>query len=587
MSRDLDAYYEAELDRLYHEAGEFARRRGKIAARLKMGSRGSQDPHVERLLQGFAFVAAGIRQRLDEDFPLLAETLLSALHPHLLQPRPSMAIVRLTAAAAVSGVPGGYPVPENTYVTAAAMDGSVRKYKTRYPVKLLPVEVADAELLPVPPGMPVPDSAVTMLTLRLRVTVPGQTFGSLGITGVRLFLNTPRHQRSALYGFLFSPLETEVHAQMSEGELHGAAKIVPVGFDTGEGVLPYAAPTPEGYQLLADYFTFPEKFCFFDVMDLPPGGDATEMEIRIFGGPMPSEMVVRGDHFLLGCSPAVNLFETDLHLSLTHEQPEYRLAVADEFGNGCHVYCVDTVTAVPARGGRFNVDPFYPFRYVDDDEELAMFYLVRRRGEDVYLALVDQRNSGSRWEPAQLSVSALCFHGPSGSPLPPHPVLAMPERQNAVERVDMIGDPTRSLFPESGQGSQWRLMSHLVLNHLSLSGGGEGAAALREILRLYDWDGGVENRSRIGGVRSINSRRRIFRPDADNPDLLGCFLGGLEVDVAVRDEIAGDALFAAVLESFLAGHATLNTPLRIRVCSELPGGKSWLFPTRMGARRLI
>lgn len=587
MSRDLDAYYEAELDRLYREAGEFARRRGKIAARLKMGGHGSQDPHVERLLQGFAFVVAGIRQRLDEDFPLLTETLLSALYPHLLLPRPSMAVVRLTAAAAVSGVPGGYPVPENSTVTATAVDGSVRKYRTRYPVKLLPVEVANAQLLPVPPGMPVPDSAVTMLTLRLRISAPGQTFGTLGISAIRLFLNAPRHQRSALYGFMFSPLGVEVRFHNDAGEQRGTAKIIPVGFEAGEGVLPYAAPTPEGYRLLADYFTFPEKFCFFDVADFPPGGDATEMDVRIFGGPMPAGTVVRSDHFVPGCTPAVNLFEADLHLSLTHEQPEYRLAPADEFGGGCRIYSVDAVTAAPARGGRFTVDSFYPFRHVDSEDEPAMFYLVRRHGEDVFLALVDQRSGDSRWESAQLSVSALCFHAAAAAPLPPHPILAMPDRQNAVERVDMVGDPTRPLFPESGHGAQWRLMSHLVLNHLSLSGAEEGAAALREILRLYDWDGGVENRLRIGGVRSIDSRRRIFRPDADNPDLLGCFLGGLEVDVAVRDDIAGDALFAAVLECFLAGHATLNTPIRIRVCSELPGGKAWEFPTRMGARRLL
>lgn len=594
MSEGIDAYYERELDRIYTEAESFARQRGKIAGRLLLGSRGSRDPHVERLLQGFAYIAAGIRERLDEDFPLLTETLLSSLHPHLLRPRPSMAVVKLSGSKAISGVPGGYAVPAGRIVTAVASDGSERRFVMRYPVFLYPLDVTEATILPVPPDIQAPFDAVTMLKVRVTVNAQGETFGSLGVRSLRFHLNTPRHIRSALYGFLFTPssveisfIDPETGEETKAKPLTGGVDLHRVGFADSESMLPYAPSTLNGYRLLADYFSFPEKFCFFDLDNIPAGAGATEMVIRVFGGRIPQDMTVEANHFLLGCTPIANLFEHNVQFTLTHEQPEYRLSPSVEAGAGCRLYSVDKVVVTPTRGSRqFEMKPFFPFRAVEPDEETDIFYLVRRRGEETYLAFADIRTGHARWEAAQLSVSTTCFHGPSAASIPPRAVFSMPG-QNVIETVTVISEPTRPVFPDSGHEAHWRLMSHLVLNHLSLSGGKSGAGALREILRLYDWDGSQENRSRIGSIRSIESRKRIFLPDAANADLAGCFLGGLEIDVELRDDTADDALFASILEAFIAGHAALNTPLAIRVGSDLPGGKEWRFQTRMGTRRSI
>ena len=80
MQADLPDYYERELGYLRQTAQEFAEKYPKIASRLVLGEKDNPDPHVERLLEGFAFLAARIHVKLDDDFPEISETLLNVVY---------------------------------------------------------------------------------------------------------------------------------------------------------------------------------------------------------------------------------------------------------------------------------------------------------------------------------------------------------------------------------------------------------------------------------------------------------------------------------------------------------------------------
>lgn len=88
--------YLQELRWLRAASGEFSRQHPKIAARLRLSEFDCPDPHVERLLEGFALQSARLNQRLDEGFSELSESLLELLTPHLLRPYPSFATARFT-----------------------------------------------------------------------------------------------------------------------------------------------------------------------------------------------------------------------------------------------------------------------------------------------------------------------------------------------------------------------------------------------------------------------------------------------------------------------------------------------------------
>src|SRR5450631_1477118 len=95
MSDALLPYYDRELAAIRKLAGEFAAANPNVAKRLRMTPEAVDDPHVERLLEGVAFLAARVQHRLDDELPELSDALLELLCPHLLAPVPSMTTLRL------------------------------------------------------------------------------------------------------------------------------------------------------------------------------------------------------------------------------------------------------------------------------------------------------------------------------------------------------------------------------------------------------------------------------------------------------------------------------------------------------------
>lgn len=72
MDERLLEHYNTELRHLREMAGEFANEFPKIAGRLALDKDAKEicpDPYVERLLEGFAYLAARIHLKLDAEFP--------------------------------------------------------------------------------------------------------------------------------------------------------------------------------------------------------------------------------------------------------------------------------------------------------------------------------------------------------------------------------------------------------------------------------------------------------------------------------------------------------------------------------------
>src|SRR5882757_3782516 len=95
MRDELLDYYDKELKYLRRSAVQFAEKYPGVAARLVLEPNQCEDPHVERLLEAFAFLAARIHLKIDDEFPEITEALLSILYPHYIRPLPSMSIVEM------------------------------------------------------------------------------------------------------------------------------------------------------------------------------------------------------------------------------------------------------------------------------------------------------------------------------------------------------------------------------------------------------------------------------------------------------------------------------------------------------------
>src|SRR3954463_9550032 len=104
-------YYERELQHVREMGGEFAREYPKIAGRLGLEGFECADPYVERLLEGFAFLAARVQLKIDAEFPRFTQHLLELVYPHYLAPTPSMAVVQLRPDLTEGSLGSGFRIP--------------------------------------------------------------------------------------------------------------------------------------------------------------------------------------------------------------------------------------------------------------------------------------------------------------------------------------------------------------------------------------------------------------------------------------------------------------------------------------------
>src|SRR5213593_3712286 len=298
MRDELLAYYERELTFLRLLGAEFAEKYPKIAGRLILEEDKCEDPHVERLIEAFAFLAGRIHRKLDDELPEITESLLNVLYPHYLAPIPSMSVVQFAMDPAQAKLQTGQTIPRDSMLSSKPVDGTPCRFRTCYPVTIWPVELSSARFeTPAQIGV-VSDRTHSVLRMELRV-FDGMPFPSLkqkiseieerSFSTLRFYLQGEGNLVYGLYEMLFNNVvQVELRApKQKAGRPPVILKpncILPVGFGRNEGMLPYTDRSFMGYRLLQEYFTFSEKFLFFDVCELDKAsavGVADVMEIWI------------------------------------------------------------------------------------------------------------------------------------------------------------------------------------------------------------------------------------------------------------------------------------------------------------------
>ena len=149
MDPRLLGLYESELAFLRDMGGEFAAEFPKIAGRLGVGSLEVADPYVERLMEGFAFLAARIQLKLESEFPTFTQSLLQMVYPHYLAPTPSMAVVQFQPEDSLRASPDGALLPRGAELRSVlgTEDQTNCQFLTAHDVQMLPIELAGADYI--------------------------------------------------------------------------------------------------------------------------------------------------------------------------------------------------------------------------------------------------------------------------------------------------------------------------------------------------------------------------------------------------------------------------------------------------------
>ena len=603
MAHELLPYYERELSFLRHSGAEFAATYPKIASRLLLAADTCEDPHVERLLQGFAWLTARVHHKLEDELPEITDALLSVLYPHYLAPIPSMAIVQCVVDPDQGPLTGGYTIAPQTTLYSQPVQGRPCRFRTCYPVTLWPLEVTSARLEAPDPLSPA--SAVAMLRLGLRC-LGGATFAALALDRLRLFLHGEGALACALYEALFT---ATCQIQLRPGGLQGVRPPIvldpqclrPVGFAPDEGLLPSTPRSFPGYRLLQEYFSFPAKFLFADLLGLDravQAGFGAEMDVCFCLRRAPRlAQPLTPQTFRLGCTPVVNLFpQVAEPIRLTHAQSEYRVVPDVRRQESTEVYSVDTVTCDgPAFQEPLALQPFYAVQHdTARPGPQAYWYAARRpsqrpgdEGTEVYLALANLDLHPTLPAADTLTVHVTCTNRDLPAKLPFGGAGGDFTLEHAapLARIRCLTKPTPTVRPPLGHSARWRLISHLSLNHLSLCEG--GLEALRAVLQLYDFTDSAVVRQQIAGITGIQSRRVVGRP-ASMPWNGVC--RGLEVTVTFDEEHyvgSGVLVFATVLERFFALYASLNSFTRMIAVTQQREEPLHQWPPRAGEQILL
>ena len=461
---------------------------------------------------------------------------MGASYPQFLSPIPAMTIVRFEVDPAQGKLTGGHLIPKGTQLAAHTRQGPVCRFMTCFPVVLWPVEVVLAGFTSVNrydfPGGP----GRTDLVLRLRVQTLTGPLTELKMDRLRFHLSGDRTLVYALHEILFSPdTRAAVLPDNSQRPVFlPAGAIREVGFGPDEDVLPFPENAHPGYRLLAELFTFPEKFMFFD-LKLPEKHKAEKhLDLLFLLDHKPDEhLSVEKNTFRLGCAPAVNLFKKISEpIRVDERRTEYLLIPDKRREKTTEIHSVLSVSGSPVPGeAAREIAPFFSFNHHMETRDRKLFYYASRRESDraelkgsrMYLSFVDLDFDPKKPPTNTVFAHILCTNRDLAEELPAGALLQI-EQSAPLGRIYTLTKPTFQIEPPLMGATLWRLISNLSLNFLSLGDTPECLEALKEILFLYSFSGRSQINKEIAGIKAMSCRpvaRRIGR------DALARLLQGL------------------------------------------------------------
>lgn len=630
MRDELLGFYERELIFLRRMGAEFARKYPKIAARLQLEEEKIEDPHVERIIEAFAFLAARISLKLDDEIPEITESFINVVYPHYLSPIPSMAVAQFSFGSPNDKLTAVQRLERGSKLNSRPVDGTPCQFRTGYDVSLFPIEILSASL-----ESPAPKDGRGRFS-EAYVKISMRCFGNanlhemrVGDTGeppkaLRFYINGDPQLIFPLYELLFNnstsvefrprdtPLSSKSLKTLSNIQLKlpdpifvpAQESIRQVGFAEDEALLPYTKRSFPGYRLLTEYFAFPYKFLFFDVFGLDRAigskfGSHFDLIIHLKDVVQPKAPIT-ADTFRLGCTPIINLFNRLADpIYLSQQKYEYHVVPDVHRQMTTEVYSIDDVlTADPKTNTTREFSPFYSLRHAYGEQmEKSFWYATRRdsqrdedEGTEMYLSLVDMNFNPRVPAVEVINVRTTCTNRdlPAKLPFGGREGDFEVEGSGLISKARCLTKPTETIRPARRRSLQWRLISHLNLNYLSIveSAGGK-PEALQEILHLYNFDDSSATRKQILGMTGIESKKVVRRIG----EHIGAgFVRGLETTVTFDEEQfvgSGMFLFACVLERFLGLYSSLNSFNQMVLRTEQREEDVKVFPARTGEQTLL
>ncbi len=574
----MNRYFQNELDSLKQIAQEFAQANPTLAPQL---AQASADPDVERILEGVAFLTAGIRQKIDDDFPEFSQGLLNQVFPHYLRPIPSATIIELKPTPILKNT---LTMKAGTYLDSVEIDGVKCRYRTTCDVDVAPVAVSRVSAT---------ETATGRRAIDVTLALSGMSLSAWGIENLRLHVGGD-YQGAVDTFYILNHFIDSIAVIDGQGSEHTGPDlaVAPAGFGDDFRLLEYPSNSFPAYRLLQEYFLLKEKFLFFDLRGIGNylgrvGGSG--FTLRFYLKELPMQLPkMSPQRFVLHATPAVNLFSHEAESFVNdYRRSEYRLRPMRDTHRQYQVYTVDRVIGNNRKLARKS--EYLPMGLFDPEQNTRPAYQTYTRageaGEVANYISFSYPRSYELENRESVQVELTCSNGPHTAKLKAGDITQ--KTSNTSELVDFsnIIAPSESQRAPTGQAVLWRLLSHLAINYLSLA----DVDNLKSLLELYIFSGGSANRQEVANRKRIAGIEAVSVTPCDRL-VDGIAMRGQAIRVTVdanQFTSSGDLyLFGMLLDRLLGSFASLNCFTEFSlVDSSTDAVYPW--PIRIGDRLLI
>ncbi|GAA68431.1 type VI secretion system baseplate subunit TssF [Pseudoalteromonas sp. BSi20429] len=567
----MQQYFDAQMRLLTQAGKQFAQFYPEHAGMLNIDALKDRDPHIERLLEGVAYLTAHTQKRLDESVPEVSEQVLRQLCPILLSYYPSSTVVQFKPKLAMQKT---HTISKGLQLNPPKAKADNKKiiFSTTHGLDVVPLDVEHVRYQESHLG--------AELRIGLKFVCQGER-SNFDLSKLNFYLRGDTPLCSALFQLLKTPnKQAELDFGANHFELNKKLKAKGCSatyLDIDGALLPSAAKSHPGYALLLDYFNAKDRFYFltFDGLkdeEFPEHIDRFEIVFR-GDNKLPPGHQLSKENILINCVPAVNLFSQAAEpIKIEPNRTDYMIS-ADQ-ARFDHVFSY-TVDAVAGRNSITGQSYDYTPRYqsVFEDEKKLFTVLTKDVGAAApthYLQLpfnledeketlsVDLTSFNAGW-PRQLLQEGDLNEG--GKDMP-----SIVEVKNVIRPTNYLACPS--------QPKHWQLISLLNVKFSQIT----QVTELKRLLVLFDWSNKAENRLRIESILKITATpiSQIKR---------GIFIKGVDVLIDIDEsKFVGDAdlyHFCNVLHEFFLMYAPINESVQTRV-NAIPSYKSWSWDIEPG-----
>ncbi|MDR1039581.1 MAG: type VI secretion system baseplate subunit TssF [Deltaproteobacteria bacterium] len=573
--RLIKDYYQEELAALRELAVEFSRDFPALAPML--GSKGD-DPDVERLLEGVAFLSGMVRERLEEGFPDLVQSLLRSLFPEALEPVTSRTVMLFTP---VRGFTETVHVPKGALLGSVPVDGANALYSTAAPLTVMPAAVTRAQL----------EDGGSSGGALLRITLTGHSPLTMWLPDrLSLYFAGEYPAASERRRLVLSGPGTVIAGAKGAERALPRGAVIAGGFGSPDAGAEGRAGSREGFRLIQDYFAMPQRYMYAEISGLRDAIPSGAQELT-FALPVPdmkdARQAFRPEHLLVNTVPAENLFpHPAIPVTVDHRRIEYLVRPQDYEASRIAIFRVEGAQAVTKDG---RVRPYLPFERISEHSGASGIYSIHSRSSPIsgrpehFLRVVYM--PGERLQTETMSLNLLCHNYGITDMLRTGEITQPTDTSPAMASFTNITPPTRHCPPVSGNRELWRMLSHLHVNLL----GELTERSFRETLKLYDSPNDPDMGRLLANQKRIESFGDFSSKGEDH------FVGGRPVRGTLLEMTADARGFASlgdlrlcgdVLDRFFGLFHHVNTFTRV-VITEKNTREAFSWPPRLGTRRLV